>query len=64
MTDLSMIDLNQVPTIKMKLYKSIPDLDQSLFSTDYALWLAGWWRFATEHVEEMERAIDFEYYHP
>ena len=42
------------------LYGEIPDLSNSLLSTDYVTWLAGWLEFAAEHAEEMEMAIDQE----
>ena len=42
------------------MYEKIPDLDDSLFSTDPVIELAGWLRFAARNPIEMERAIDFD----
>jgi hypothetical protein len=42
------------------MYSEIPDLDNSLFSSDEAIQLAGWLKFAAEHPHEMERAIDLD----
>lgn len=42
------------------MYSKVPDLNNSLFSSDYPTWLAGWLKFAAEHTEEMERAVDLD----